>query len=188
MSVQKIVNMIVRSAGVQKWLRVTLAVAIICTMAVFGFTDQASAAGATQISGIGYVPEEGECTDNVTNEAGQPYDFATRLEGDLVGCQYVFVTSYACSPSGTYREAGTEIYVIDGPYGQGTFSTTYFFRGKFEGCSPDGGFVGAEIMGFCQHPIVAGSGTGDYEGVTGRLHFKDDVAAGNFPYTGHLKW
>ena len=184
MSIQKMV----KSAGVEKWLRVTLAVAVICTMAVFGFTDQASAAGAIQISGIGYVPAEDECNDNVTNEAGQSYDFSTRLEGDLEGCQYVFVTSYDCSPSGTYRETGTEIYIIEGTFGEGTFSTTYFFRGKFEGCSPDGGFIGAEIMGFCQHPIVAGSGTGDYEGVTGRLHFKDDVAAGNFPYTGHLKW
>jgi len=184
MSVRKII----RPFTIEKWLRVTLATAIICMMAVFSFTDQVSAAGAQQISGIGYVPAEGECNDNVTNEAGQPYDFATRLEGDLVGCQYVFVTSYDCSPSGVYREEGTEIYVIDGPYGQGTFSTTYFFRAKFEGCSPDGGFVGAEIRGFCQHPIVAGSGTGDYEGVRGRLHFKDNVVAGNYPYTGHLKW
>jgi hypothetical protein len=178
------IQKMVKSAGVEKWLRVTLAVAVICTMAIFGFTDQASAAGATQISGVGYVPEGTECTDNVTNEAGQPYDFATRLDGDLEGCQYVFVTSFECSPSGTYREEGTEIYILDG----GTFSTTYFFRGKFEGCAPNGEFEGAEIMGFCQHPIVAGSGTGYYEGVKGRLHFQDDVTEGNFPYTGHLKW
>ena len=178
------IHKMVKSAGVEKWLRITLAVTVICTVAFFGFVDQVSAGGAIQIAGTGYFDELGECVD----AEGAGADFATVLTGDLEGCQYVFVTSYDCSPSGTYREAGTEIYVIDGPYGQGTFSTTYFFRGKFEGCSPDGGFVGAEIMGFCQHPIVAGSGTGDYEGVTGRLHFKDDVVAGNFPYTGHLKW
>jgi hypothetical protein len=173
---------------VEKALRISLAVVVMIALLFIGFAAPAHAAGAIQISGIGHVPKEGECNDNVTNEAGQPYDFSTRMEGDLVGCQYVFVTSYECSPSGTYREEGTEIYVIDGPYGQGTFSTTYFFRAKFEGCSPDGEFVGAELFGFCQHPIVAGSGTGDYEGVKGRIHFKDDVAAGNFPYTGHLKW
>ncbi len=172
----------------QTRLRLTIVAVVISLIWLIGFVASVSAGGATQISGIGYAPADGECADNVTNEAGQPYDFSTKLEGDLVGCQYVFVTSYECSPSGTYREEGTEIYVIDGPFGQGTFSTTYFFRAKFEGCSPDGGFVGAEIRGFCQHPIVADSGTGDYEGVTGRLHFKDDVNAGNFPYTGHLKW
>lgn len=188
MSMQKIFHVITKSSPVEKWFHISMAVVIMCSILAVGFVVPVSAAGATQISGIGYVPAEGECTDNVTNEAGQPYDFATRLEGDVEGCQYVFVETYECSPSGTYRETGTEIYIVDGPYGQGTFSTTYFFRGKFEGCSPDGGFVGAEIMGFCQHPIVAGSGTGDYEGVKGRLHFKDDVAAGNFPYTGHLKW
>ena len=45
-----------------------------------------------------------------------------------------------------------------------------------------------EIFGRCQHPIVAGSGTGVFEGVTGRLDFKDDIAAGNFPYRGHFKF
>ena len=190
MNVQAYFHTITKSGRAEKWLRVILAAAVICSlsMAVFGVAAPVSAAGAIQISGIGYGPGPGECTDVVVNEAGQPYDFATKLEGDLQGCQYVFVESYECSPSGTYRETGSEIYVLDGPYGQGTFSTTYFFRGKFEGCAPDGGFVGAEIMGFCQHPIVAGTGTGDYEGVRGRLHFKDDIAAGNFPYTGHLKW
>jgi hypothetical protein len=167
-----------------KWLRVMLAVTVMISLVFIGFAESVNAAGAIQIAGIGYFDDVGACDD----PEGAGADFATILTGDLEGCQYVFVTSFDCSPSGTYREEGTEVYVLDGPDGQGTFSTTYFFRGKFEGCAPDGGFVGAEIMGFCQHPIVAGSGTGDYEGVTGRLHFKDDVAAGNFPYTGHLKW
>jgi hypothetical protein len=33
---------------------------------------------------------------------------------------------------------------------------------------------------------VTGSGTRDFEGVTGRLDFKGDVAAGNFPMRGHF--
>jgi hypothetical protein len=98
----------------------------------------------------------------------------------LVGCVYVTIDTAERSPSGTYRETGTEYYVIDGGnFGTGTFSTTYGFSDKFEDS-------GAEIFGRCQHPITAGSGTGDFAGVTGRLYFKDDVAAGNFPLTGHL--
>lgn len=184
MSLQKHFKPAIKSANIEKGLRIMLAVAVMVSLLFIGFAGSAHAAGAIQISGIGYFDDTGECND----PEGAGADFATVMTGDLEGCQYVFVTSYECSPSGTYREEGTEVYVLDGPYGQGTFSTTYFFRAKFEGCSPDGGFVGAEIMGFCQHPIVAGSGTGDYAGVKGRLHFKDDIAAGNYPYTGHLKW
>lgn len=180
MNVQKFVKF----CRAEKWLRVMIVAAVMISIMFIGAVASARAGGATQISGIGYPDLTGECND----AEGSGADFATILDGGLVGCQYVFVESYDCSPGGTYRESGTEIYVLDGPFGQGTFSTTYFFRGKFEGCSPDGGFVGAEIMGFCQHPIVTGSGAGDYEGVTGRLHFQDDVTAGNYPYTGHLKW
>jgi hypothetical protein len=90
-----------------------MAVVVMCSIMAVGFVAPVSAAGATQISGIGYVPAEGECTDNVTNEAGQPYDFATKTgQGDLEGCQYVFVETYDLfGPSGTYRETGTEIYI-----------------------------------------------------------------------------
>ena len=64
----------------------------------------------------------------------------------------------------------------------------YFrFEGKFEGCD-NGAFVGAEIFGRCQHPIVDGSGEGVFEGVSGRLDFKDDVELVNFPYRGHLQF
>jgi hypothetical protein len=43
-----------------------------------------------------------------------------------------------------------------------------------------------EIHGRCQHPITAGSGTGAFAGVTGRLDFKDDVDKATFYYHGHL--
>jgi hypothetical protein len=141
----------------------------------------ANAGGATQISGIGFFAEPGECTD----PEGQGADFALKMTGDLEGCHYVFVETFECSPSGTYRERGTEIYVGGGGEGDdGTFGTTYQFSAKYEDCpNPIN-----EIFGRCQHPIIAGSGTEDYEGVTGRLDFKDDIAAGNFPYRGHLRW
>jgi len=110
------------------------------------------------------------------------------MTGDLNGCLYVFVDEYECSPSGTYREEGREKFI--GTYnGQsGTFWTTYKFEAKYEGCSPDGSYLGAEIFGRCQHPIVAGSGTGVFSGVTGQINFKDDIEAGNFPYRAHLRF
>lgn len=188
MSLQKNSHPVSKYGPIETWFRISMAVVVMCSIMAVGFVAPVSAAGATQISGIGYVPEEGECTDVVVNEAGQTADFATKMTGDLEGCQYVFVETHTCGPSGIYIETGSEIYILDGPYGQGTFNTTYRFQAKFEGCDADGFPTGAELFGGCQHPIVANTGTGDYEGVTGRLHFKDDIAAGNFPYTGHLKW
>ena len=137
--------------------------------------------GATQISGMGIFDVAGEC-----NSAGEGADFALSLTGDLEGCLYVFIEDFECSPSGTYREEGRELFV--GSYnGQtGEFWTSYKFEAKYEGC--ENGPLGAEIFGRCQHPIEEGSGSGVFEGVTGRLDFKDDIDAGNFPYRGHLRF
>jgi len=144
-------------------------------------TTANSSAGATQISGVGFYATASEC-----DYGSQGAAFALRMTGDLTGCLYVFIDDYECSPSGTYREQGREYFV--GTYnGQsGTFWTTYKFEAKYEDC--DGGPLGAEIFGRCQHPITAGSGTGVFNGVTGRLDFKDDIEAGNFPYRGHLQF
>ena len=137
-------------------------------------------AGATQISGVGFFDEAAEC------DFAQGADFALLLTGDLEGCLFVFVEGFECSPSGTYREEGNEYFV--GTYNgvAGTFRTNYKFEGKYEGCSEEG-FLGAEIFGRCQHPIQKGSGDGVFDGVKGRLDFKDDIEAGSFPYRGHLK-
>jgi len=144
-------------------------------------TTANNSTGATQISGIGYYATSGEC-DLETQGAA----YAIRMTGDLEGCLYAFIDDYECSPSGTYREEGREYFV--GTYnGQsGTFWTTYKFEAKYEDC--DGGPLGAEIFGRCQHPIVEGSGTGVFNGVSGQLNFKDDIEAGNFPYRGHLQF
>jgi hypothetical protein len=111
-------------------------------------------------------------------------DYALFLTGDLTGCWYVFSEMADCSPSGTYRETGHELFV--GQYNgvEGTFETTYRFTAKYEDC-PN---LITEIFGRCQHPIVEDSGMGVFAGVTGRLDFKDDIEAGNFPYRGHLRW
>ena len=46
--------------------------------------------------------------------------------------------------------------------------------------------TGVEVMGRCQHPLTAGSGTGIFAGATGRLDFKDEVSTGLFFYRGHI--
>jgi hypothetical protein len=135
----------------------------------------ARAQGATQISGVGYLDEFDVCDSGSVGA-----DFAIILTGDLEGCLYVFVETARFTPSGTYVETGRELFVgVDG-----TFRTTYRFEAKYV----DPANLIGEIFGRCQHPIVNGSGTGLFEGVTGRIDFKDDIEAGNFPYRGHLRW
>jgi hypothetical protein len=151
------------------------------TLAVVAFISVVSTApspalagGATQISGVGFFDEADTC-DSESRGA----DFALIMTGDLEGCLYTFVETAESSPSGTYRETGTELFVAASDEDD-TFRTTYRFEAKFD--------EAGEIFGRCQHPIVEGSGTGIYEGVTGRFDIKDDVEAGNYPYRGHLRW
>src|ERR687897_2927059 len=140
----------------------------------------ALAEGATQISGIGFFADTGECED----PAGADADYALIMTGDLEGgCLYTFIETAESSPSGTYRETGTELFVGSTSEGAGTFATTYRFEAKYEDVTDPA----TEIFGRCQHPIVEGSGTGIFEGVTGRLDLKDDIEAGNLPYRGHLR-
>ncbi len=140
----------------------------------------AFASGATQLSGIGAPAAPGECND----AEGSGADFALTLTGDLDGCHYIFVETAVCTPSGVYKETGHEIFVGTYDGQSGTFRTTYNFQAKYDDCAN----LGGQIMGRCQHPLVKDSGTGVFEGVTGRLDFKDDIEAGNAPYRGHLKW
>ena len=161
-------------------LQLALVLVLAMTLSLAYLVAPASAEGATQISGVAYFPGPGACDDAVTGN-----DFALDLTGDLGGCLYVFVETAQCSPSGVYVETGTELYVGSGSEGDdGTFTTAYRFEAKYTDCA---NLVG-EIHGRCQHPIVKRSGTGDYEDVTGRIDFKDDIAAENFPYRGHLRW
>ena len=153
----------------------SVTVLALLSLAVVPSTVQA--AGSVQISGMGYFASPDECPE--TASLGATY--AVLMTGDLVGCHYVFVTSSHCSPSGTYVEEGNE-YFVSATNPNDTFRTRYKFEAKYRDCSTATG----EIFGRCQHPIIAGSGKGIFEGVTGRLDFKDDVAIGNFPYRGHL--
>jgi len=159
----------------KNWIRRTVLIVTGVT-AMAAVASPAGAAGNTQISGSAVFDANGDCTEI-------PSLFTIKMSGDLVGCWYT--TAYDVvqeTPSGVYMERGTETFVgclADGTT-CGTFSTTYKFTAKF---APSG----AEIHGRCQHPIVAGSGTGDFEGISGRVDFKDDVTNGVYYYRGHFK-
>jgi len=105
------------------------------------------------------------------------------LTGSLEGCLYTKVITSKETPSGVYLETGEEVFIgsLDGgPVG--TFVTTYKFEGKFDPAS------GVQRHGRCQHPIVEGSGTGGFEGATGRLDFKDIIgdSVTTYDYRGHI--
>ena len=155
-------------------LRTTVGVLAVALTALVFVVVPVAAEGNTQISGVGVFGTVEQCPD--LPSVIDPIV----MSGDLVGCWYT--TSYDVlqeTPSGVYRESGTETFVgclSDGTT-CGTISTTYQFEAKF---APDG----SEIHGRCQHPFV--SGTGDFEGIRGRLNFKDDVETGDLPYRGHF--
>ena len=132
-----------------------------------------------QISGVGHYAAPGACND----PEGEGSDYVLTLEGSLSGCHYVFVEDFKCKPGGAYYESGTETFV--GTYnGQaGTFRTTYVFTAKYLNCDT----LTGEVTGRCEHPFIDGSGTGVFAGIReARLDMRDDVAAGNFPYKGHI--
>ena len=158
----------------RNWKRTTLSMLAAAVTALVLMAAPASAADNTQIAGVGTFDGDGECTEI-------PSFFTMKMVGDFVGCWYTDTLDVVQStPSGVYQERGTEIFVgclSDGTT-CGTFSATYKFTAKYA-------VDGAEIHGRCEHPIV--SGTGDFEGVTGRVDFKDDVQTGEFNYRGHIK-
>jgi hypothetical protein len=138
-------------------------------------------AATNQISGVAVFDTTGECSSPPTGYE----DFTQVMTGSLAGCWYTNIETQKDNgaPSGVYIESGKEIFVGSlngGP--EGTFSTTYKFESKWD---PDVS-TGSEVHGRCQHPIVAGSGTGGFEGATGRVDFKDEVTTGKFFYRGHI--
>lgn len=139
---------------------------------------------ANQVSGTAYY-DAAECS-------GPPAyyeDFTAYnglvLQGGLEGCLYTKVISTKETPGGVYLRSGEEVFVgtLDGG-APGTFATTYKFESKFD---PD---TGVQQHGRCQHPIVEGSGTGCFEGATGRLDSKDIIGPTltTYDYRGHIKF
>jgi hypothetical protein len=138
-----------------------------------------ASAATSQLSGVGVFDSAGACTDPPTGFE----DFTMVMKGSLRGCWYSNIVTTKESPSGVYQERGEEVFVGSlngGP--EGTFTTTYKFTSKWD---PNVS-TGTEVRGRCEHPIVAGSGTGGFRGATGRVDFKDDVATAEYLYRGHI--
>ena len=147
--------------------------------AVFAGPSLSRTQGAKQIAGVGSFAAPGACTD----PEGQGADYVLTLTGSLSGCHYVFVEEAKCSPGGAYYESGTETFVGTYDGQSGTFRTTYVFTAKYLDC-PN---LTGEIAGRCEHPFINGSGTGVFAGIKeARLDMRDDIAAGDFPYRGHI--
>jgi hypothetical protein len=137
-----------------------------------------------QISGVGFF-DPGTCPAPPSRYEDFISYPGIAMHGSLEGCWYTKVVTSRDNgtPSGVYQERGEEVFVGSFEGGsEGTFTTTYNFSSKWE---PDV-TNGSEVRGRCQHPIVAGSGTGGFEGATGRLDFKDDVVTGEYLWRGHI--
>lgn len=139
-------------------------------------------AGATQIGGTAYFQsvEGGPCPVIDEYSDYEPLVMA----GSLTGCWYTDVDTSRTTNGNVYLERGRELFVGSlrpgGP--TGTFTTTYRFEAKLDA-------DGAEVRGRCQHPLVAGSGTGVFAGATGRLDFKDIIGDPiTYVYRGHLRF
>jgi hypothetical protein len=161
--------------------------AVLLALVVGLMVALAAPAGAAtnQLSGVAVFDTTGVCPAPPTG-----YEDFTDLPplvmtGSLEGCWYtnILTTKDNGAPSGIYQERGEEVFIgsLDGgPVG--TFATTYKFTSKWD---PDPS-TGSEVHGRCQHPLVAGTGTGGFAGATGRVDFKDDVTTGEFLYRGHI--
>jgi hypothetical protein len=166
--------------------KISAIVALVAMMLVVVIAPASADTGTTQISGTGFF-EPPACDD----PPGEFTDLAVGLEGSLVGCWYIDVTSSRWnSASGVYQEDGVEHFegCLTGADDRcGTFRTTYRFTARYE---PDPGSTqpdpAMQLNGRCQHPLIDGSGTGGFAGATGRLDFKDDVEAGIVVYRGHI--
>lgn len=165
--------------------RVSVLAAVVISSTVVG--PAPLSATSNQISGVGVFDTTG------TNCPGPPDGYADfvsyppiLLTGSLEGCWYTKIDSVKDNgaPSGVYLESGREVFVgsLDGGP-SGLFVTTYKFESKW---APDVS-TGTEVRGRCQHPIIVGSGTGGFDGATGRLDFKDIVANGSYLYRGHVR-
>lgn len=137
-------------------------------------------AASNQLSGRAFVDTAGACPEP---PAGYDDFSPIVMTGSLTGCWYTKILTSKQMSSGVYLETGQELFVgsLNGG-GAGTFGTTYRFESKWD---PDAA-IPTEIRGRCQHPIVAGSGTG-FEGATGRVDFKDIIGDPvTYEYRGHI--
>ena len=153
----------------------------------------AQPAGATTnlVSGSQALASPGDaagaaCIANDPVAGGSPFIFT--MSGSLNGCWYAVDFIDKFQDNGTLQETGHEVFVgcLDrGGDGScsgdptGTLSFWYVFTAKFDPVTFD------EIKGRCHHLVYDGSG--DFEGASGIVNFKDDVVAEVANYFGTIK-
>ena len=160
-----------------RWLRAATVSGVAATALVVAVAT--AMAGNTQVSGSGVYAEACTPPAQAGDAPADTGDYpALVLEGSLVGCWYTYVDSARSTPSGSYQETGTELFVgcLDGTT-CGTFTTSYTFTGKFTASLE-------EIHGRCQHAITGQ--TGGFAGTSGVILFKDDTANQIFYYRGNI--
>jgi hypothetical protein len=171
----------------KRHMRWVLAAVGLAGVVVLVAAGPAAADGASQVDGIQTLVDIGDPFD--------PADDVSAMDGygggrpALIGLWYTrtFVVGVV-TPSGVVTATGTEEFVgcldadgdrsCGGSEPSGTLELTYTYSGKFDPVTF------ATHHGRCHHPITGG--TGDFEGATGVLHFKEDPDAGCSYYTGHL--
>jgi hypothetical protein len=159
-----------------------LGVLLDCVLALLLVNPMASDA-ATQLSG-GANYDAAQCPSPPAGYGDFTSYPGLAMTGSLEGCLYAKVTASKETPAGVYLESGEEVFIgsLDGgPVG--TFATTYKFESKWDPYVSSG----VELHGRCQHPIVVGSGTGGFDGATGRLDIKDIIGDPvTYIYRGHI--
>lgn len=165
-------------------------VAVTGLLAMLTFTGAALANGTTvRVSGIQAAPPTapGEPCYELDPATGQAPVDANAMAGSLIGCWFTDVfTQGVTSPTGILHATGAEHFVGcldieregrctgDDPAGTLALSARFEFKVVND----------QEIWGRCQHKIL--SGTGDFDGATGEIDFKDNVTNGTSSYRGHI--
>ena len=168
-------------------LHLALLAAAVLMAAALAAGGTASASGTTQVDGVQALVFPGDpfdATDDVYRMDGY---------GDgrpaLIGSWYTRTFELGVfTPSGVLTGTGTEEFVgcldADGDATcapaepEGTLWFAYESSAKYDP------FTFAQAHGRCHHVITGG--TGDFEGATGQVHFKDDPAKGCSYYSGHV--
>ena len=159
------------------WLRAATVSGVVATALVVAVAT--AMAGNTQVSGSGVYAEACTPPAGAGDAPADTGDYPVLvLEGSLVGCWYTYVEAARSTPSGSYQETGTELFVgcLNGTT-CGTFTTVYTFTGKFTASLE-------EIHGRCEH-LLTGQ-TGGFAGMSGVILFKDDTANQIFYYRGNI--
>jgi hypothetical protein len=170
--------------------RRTGAFAVAASLSVLLLIAQPAAASVIAVSGSQAFASPGDlfgaaCISADPVPGGAPAVFT--MSGSLVGCWYLvdFVDKF--QDNGALQETGHELFVgcLDGGDDgscsgdpSGTLSFSYVFTGKFDPVTFD------EIKGRCHHHVDGG--TEGFEGATGIINFKDDVATGIANYNGNI--